>query len=396
MIPTFSRRLMSKFIKHFFLFLYIGLVSGVLSSLFLYTLQAVTMFRSENPILIFGLPVFGFIFGILLKHIPSYINQGVPYIINEIDNEKEKVSILTAPFIFIASICTHLFGGSAGREGVGVLMGASAAHVLPKAHPTFQQMRTYLIYGGVAAGFASIFGTPLAGIVFAFELHWFKEIKKFDLIFTTVFSAVVAYFVNQYLGPEHVRFTVKISWDFFLIISVILISLISAVGGLIFYFGMKGAHHALAHIRRPEWKLFIGGFLICSIIWVINGYEYAGISSDLIQKSFVKQMHTQDFIWKCLLTILTLSVGFKGGEVTPLFCMGATLANSVMSKLSLNNYSLNSALGMVSIFAAVTKTPLASSIMACELFGYEIGPMAFLCCFLSSVLTKGKSIYKFS
>lgn len=387
---------MSKFIKHFYLFLYIGLISGILSSLFLYSLQIVTKFRTENPTLIFGLPIFGFFFGILLNHTPSYINQGVPYIINEIDNEKEKVSVLTAPFIFIASICTHLFGGSAGREGVGVLMGASAAHILPKAHPTFLQMRTYLIYGGVAAGFASIFGTPMAGIIFAFELHRFKEIKKYDLMFTTVFSAVVAYFVTEFLGPDHVRFMVKIPWDTSLIFSVLLISLISAVGGLIFYFGMKGAHYAFARIKRPEWKLFIGGLLVCTIVWAINGYEYAGISTDLIRKSFSQEMHTQDFILKCLLTILTLSVGFKGGEVTPLFCMGATLANSVMSKLSFNNYSLNSALGMVSIFAAVTKTPLASTIMACELFGYEIAPLAIVCCCLSSALTRGKNIYKLS
>ena len=387
---------MSKFLKHFFLFLYVGLAAGLLSSLFLYALQVVTKFRSDNHILIFGLPIFGFIFGILLKKIPSYINQGVPYIINEIDNDKEKVSVLTAPFIFISSLCTHLFGGSAGREGVGVLMGASAAHILPKTHPAFYQMRTFLIYGGVAAGFASIFGTPLAGIVFAFELHRFKEVKKNDLMFTTVFSAVVAFLISEHLGPEHVRNVVEIFWDYSLLFSVILISLISAAGGFIFYYGMKGSHYAFARIRGPEWKLFIGGLLVCTIIWLTNGYEYAGISTDLIRRSFLEEMHIQDFIWKCLLTIITISVGFKGGEVTPLFCMGATLVNSVMSKFSFGTYSLNSALGMVSIFAAVTKTPLASSIMACELFGYEIGPMALLCCFLSSALLKERSIYKLS
>lgn len=136
---------MSKILKPFVLFLYVGLISGILSSLFLYSLKYVTEVRSSHSSLIFGLPFFGLVFGLLLKRIPHYINQGVPYIIKEIDNEKEKVSTLTAPFIFISSILTHLFGGSAGREGVGILMGASAAHILPKTHPAFKKMRIHLI-----------------------------------------------------------------------------------------------------------------------------------------------------------------------------------------------------------------------------------------------------------
>ena len=387
---------MSKIIKYFILFIYVGTISGILSSLFLYALELVTTIRVNHPQLIFGLPFFGFCFGLILKRLPKDINQGVPYIIQEIDNENHKVSVLTAPFIFLSSIATHLFGGSAGREGVGVLMGASAAHLLPKTHKIFEDARMHLIYGGVAAGFASIFGTPIAGILFAFELHGFKDLKRMDLIITTVLSAYIANAVTYYLGPVHAQYLVNIQWSLLSWVSVILIGVLCSLGGLIFYYGMKFAHIFFKKIPHPEWKLFLGGALVASIVWTMHGEAYIGIGTDVIMKSFQGEMLLQDFWMKCLLTVLTLSVGFKGGEVTPLFFMGSTLSNAVLAKFSFTNFAFNSALGMVTIFAAVTKTPFASTLMACELFGYEIAPFALVCCFLSSALTGSKNIYKLS
>lgn len=387
---------MSKFIKYFILFSYVGTISGIPSSLFLYSLEMVTQIRIENPTLIFGLPFFGFFFGLILKRLPTNINQGVPYIVQEIDNEKHKVSVFTAPFIFIASITTHLFGGSAGREGVGVLMGASAAHVLPKTHKLFHDARIHLIYGGVAAGFASIFGTPIAGIIFAFELHRFKDTKKLDLLITTTLSAFIANFVTHALGPAHAQYPMNIQWSLSSWFSVILIGLLCSLGGLVFYYGMKFSHKLFKQVSRPEWKLFLGGAMVTAIVWLFHAHAYVGIGTEMIMQSFHEQMLLQDFWIKCLLTVLTLTVGFKGGEVTPLFFMGSTLSNAVLSKLSFTNFAFNSALGMVSIFAAVTKTPFASTFMACELFGYQIAPFALVCCFFSSALTGDRNIYKLS
>jgi H+/Cl- antiporter ClcA len=388
---------MSKFLKHILIFIYVGTASGVLSSLFLHALGAVTSFRMEHPRLLFGLPLFGFFFGLLLKRIPPSMNHSVPSVLEEIETDKKTISVWTAPFIFIASIGTHLFGGSAGREGVGVLMGASAAHLLPKTHRTFNQMRKYLIYGGVAAGFASIFGTPWAGVFFAFELRDFKERKNVYLLFTTLFSALLADSVTRILGPDHAKYVVGFSWDWSLLVYVALIGIVSAGAGILFYQAMKRASSFFARaLPRVEWRLFTGALILVLIVWFTGGFAYTGIGVDGIARSFSEEMSLRDFAMKCLLTILTLSVGFKGGEVTPLFFMGATLSNTVLAKLSFSNYSLSASLGMVSLFAAVTKTPLTCAIMAGELFGYEIFPLALGSCLLGSWLMKGRSIYRLS
>ncbi len=380
---------MSKILKYIFLLTFVGLVSGALSSLFLYSLQYVTNLRSSYPYLIFGLPVFGFVFGLLAKRLPDDINQGVPYLL-----QNKEVSTLTAPFIFISSIGTHLFGGSAGREGVGVLMGASVAHILPKTHSMFSHLRVHLIYTGIAAGFSSMFGTPLAGLVFVFELHSFKEIKKIDLVLTTLLSALIADRITRYLGPNHHRYITHFNWDFSLVPTVVLIGIISGVGALIFFYGMKYFTRFVSEkIPALEWRLFAGGLMVSLIVFFANAHDFTGIGTHMIEKSFHSPMHLTDFFLKCLLTIITLSVGFKGGEVTPLFFMGATLSNSTMSLLNFKNYALNSSLGMIAIFAAVTRTPFASVIMGCELFGWGIGGLALGVCLISKSFMNNKSIY---
>ncbi len=386
---------MPKILTTLILLAYVGVISGTLSSAFLYSLNYVTSLRVSHPMLIFGLPFYGYIFGLFIKRIPHYINQGVPYIIKEIDNPNEKVSTLTAPFIFISSLGTHLFGGSAGREGVGVLMGASAAHILPKAHPTFKRLRTHLIYAGVAAGFSSMFGTPLAGLVFAFEIHRFKEIRQIDLIISTLLSSFIADRITRYLGPNHHDYTVLLNWDWSLIYQAIIIGIISGVGAVIFFYGMKTFTGLISKtIHSPEWKLFVGGALVSAIIYLTGGYDFSGIGTHMIEHSFIGPMQISDYFLKCLLTVITLSVGFKGGEVTPLFFMGSTLSNSVMSFLNFENYQFNSALGMTAIFGAVTNSPLASTIVACELFGWEIGIFAMISSFVAKFLMNGNSIYR--
>ena len=386
---------MSKILRYTSLILFIGILSGLFSSSFLFLLAKVTAVRTETPMLIFGLPFFGFILGILIKRIPPFINRGVPSVLKEIDNDSEKISPFTAPYIFITSLGTHLFGGSAGREGVGILMGASGAHFLPKINPSYKSMRVHMIYAGVAAGFSSMFGTPLAALIFAFEIHSFKEIKKIDLLVTTLLSALVADRVTRYLGPNHHRYDIFFNLNLDSLFSACVVGIVSGVGALVFYFGMKHSSKLLSRfISALEWKLFFSGALVASLIFLLKAQDFAGIGTHMIERSFIQQMHLSDFFLKCLLTVITLAAGFKGGEVTPLFLMGATLSNSALSLLNFRNYSLSSALGMTAIFGAVTSTPIASTIMACELFGWKIGVLALLSCFLAKILTLNKSIYK--
>lgn len=372
---------MSKIVKLFSIALLIGVLAGTLSSAFLYALKFVTELRLSHPALIFGLPVFGLVFFLIIKKVPKHINQGVPYILEELDHPAAIISPWMAPFIFFASVGTHLFGGSAGREGVGVIMGASMAHVIPNVG------RSYLVFGGMAAGFASIFGTPLAAVVFAFELHHFRHRRDPHLILITLISAFMANFVTHLLGPEHARYVVSLNWQGDLVFYVLIGILASGLGGQIFYWGLK-------FYPKLKLNLVTGGLLVTLVIYFFHAQAYSGIGTQLLAESFVAPKTVYDFLMKCLLTIMTIAVGFKGGEVTPLFIMGATLSNSLCSLVGLTTYSLSSALGMVGLFGAVSATPVASAIMGAELFGYETFPLCLAVCLVGRMLLFNRSVYR--
>lgn len=381
--------------KLIILFIAIGLIAGFCSTTFLLSLDWVTNIRSNYHDLIWGLPIFGFIFGIVLKKLPHHIHQGVPYLIQELDNPKTKVSAWMTPFIFLSSVGTHLFGGSAGREGVGVIMGASSAHLFSKFFPSYQEIKPYLFYSGIAAGFSSIFGTPIAGIVFAFEIHHFKDIKNYFLILAAIVSSFTALIIPHLFHVSHSNYIVDFNFTSELVFYILIASITSGIGAHLFYWGLKGYTKLISKIiPSVEYKLFFGGFLISILVYITQGFDYIGIGTDMITKSFSQQMNVYDFLMKCLLTIMTLAIGFKGGEVTPLFFMGATFSNSVSSLLSFQNFSLSSALGMISLFGAVAGVPLASSFMAIELFGWKVGLCAFTCCYLARLIMGKKSVYR--
>lgn len=386
---------MSKVIQILTVSLFVGTISGALSSFFLHSLNEVTILRQAYPYLIWGLPLFGFIFALLIKKIPHHINQGVPYILEELENDKARVSPWMVPFIFISSLGTHLFGGSAGREGVGVIMGASAAHLMPKIRHGHKEMRPFLIYSGIAAGFSSIFGTPLAAILFSFELHAFKDIRRMDLMVCTIIASFVSLLIPHLLGPAHQAFEVSFQFEGDIIYYVLIAAITSGIGGQIFYWGLKGYSKLISNLfPRIELKLFMGGLFVSFLVFFTDSYQYVGIGTDVILRSFSEQMSYHDFAMKCLLTIMTISIGFKGGEVTPLFFMGATFSNSIAALFNFKNFGLSSSLGMVGIFGAVTGTPLASAVMGGELFGWKIGLLCLASCYLGRALMGRLSVYR--
>lgn len=373
----------------------IGLMAGMCSSAFLYALEHTTNIRMNYSWLIWGLPLFGFFFGYILKKTPSDSHHGVPYIQKELDNPKATFSPWTTPFVFIAALGTHLFGGSAGREGVGVIMGVGTAHMLPKFNLSYEKLRPYLIYCGIAAGFSSIFGTPLAAVVFSFELYRFKDLKKSSLLIASIISSFTAFYISHFLGPAHPTFSVPFSFNFETAKYVVIAAFTSGIGGLIFY-GLFKLYSAFISklIPRADWKLAIGGLIVALTVYTTHGYDYVGIGTDMIHESFQVPMVPYDFIMKCILTVMTLGVGFKGGEVTPLFFMGATFSNSVATLLKLKNFALSSSLGMVALFGAVTGTPIASMVMGAELFGWKIGILCAITCFFARWIMGRKTIYR--
>lgn len=382
-------------IKILFASVITGILASLWSSAFLYSLEWVTELRQLYPVMIWGLPVFGFLFALIVKKIPHHINQGVPYILEELENPTAHVSPWMAPFIFLSSLGTHLFGGSAGREGVGVVMGASLSHLIPDIRPAYKELRPFLIYSGIAAGFSSIFGTPLTAIIFSFELHQFKDRRKYLLVVAVTISSFSALVISHFLGPTHHHLHAQFPLDTRIIFYLLIAILTSAFGGQFFYWGLKAYTKLISKlVPHLEWKMFFGGLAVSILVYLSNSFDYIGIGTDVIEKSFSSPMGIYDFTMKCLLTVMTLAVGFKGGEVTPLFFMGATLSNGVASYFQLTNYSLSSSLGMVALFGAVTATPFASAMMGAELFGWKIGLLSLVCCFFARKLMGNKTVYR--
>lgn len=385
---------MSKIPKLLFLSLFIGLVSGILSTLFLALLNDVTTLRNSYPQLIWGLPFFGLLLSIVIKRIPQQINQGVPYILGELERPKTDISPWMTPFIFLSSLGTHLFGGSAGREGVGVIMGASAAHLLSRLGHSFKDLKKFFIYGGMAAGFSSIFGTPVTAIVFSFELRKFENIKKKDLLLTTIMASFTAFLVSSVLGASHQHFVVHLNLSE--VLPYIFISgIISGIAAHIFYWGNKGYTQLISAIfPNLSVKLVAGGLAISVFVFLTKSYDYIGLGTEILAKSFVQEMSSYDFMMKALLTIMTISIGFKGGEVTPLFFMGATFSNWSCALFNLRNFSLSSSFGMVALFGAVTGAPLASAVMGMELFGWKVGLFCLISCYMAKFIMGKRSVYR--
>lgn len=372
----------------------IGLIAGISSAIFLLSLDWITSFRTQHPNIIFCLPLAGIFISWCYQKLEKNASGGMPLIINELKKPQKRISALTAPFIFFSTLLTHLFGGSAGREGTALQM---ATALIPKqAFYFFEDKRTPILMG-ISAGFGAVFGTPLAGIFFSLEI---VKLNNKLRIKTLPFITISAYFADWICQNipfvKHSAYKIieipelNISFTAKLLIAGLSIGFI-AFGYL--WIAKKITFLLNKISPNPIFKPFFAGLIIVIFVLLTQNYDYTGLGIEKIMASFDHQLPFYDFIAKAFFTILTLTSGFKGGEVTPLFYIGATLGNFLSTILSLST-SFLAGLGFVGIFAGVTKTPFASTFLAIELFGLEFGLYATIVCFISNFLSGKKNIYE--
>lgn len=368
---------MPKNLKTLFSLCCIGIITGGASGLFLYILEKVTNLRNVYIQFIFLLPIFGVLLKKMMRNLPESLSDGIVDIL-----EKRKTSPWLAPFIFTSSLGTHLFGGSAGREGVGVLMGTSISQMFRKN----DSLKESLITIGVASGFSAIFGTPLAAVFFALELEKFSNISLKRVYFLVV-TSLVAFFTSTLISKHTIYPVVNFNWGIDVVLYVVSSSLSVAVAGILFFETMK-------NLVRLNLSVFWISILIVLMIFIFNLQKITGIGLELLQESLVEEQGFQVFFFKFLLTTLTLSVGFKGGEVTPLFIMGSILSTFFAGHLGLTNIGLSGSLGMLGLFGALANAPIAAGIMGLEIFGWEIGLLVFVVSFTGKMALRDRSIYK--
>lgn len=387
--------MLKRYLKWTFYSLLIGILAGVSSTLFLKTLKWATDYREVNEWIILGLPLIGLLIGLSYHYFGKEIEKGNNLILDEIHEPNKIISFKMAPFIFIGTILTHLFGGSAGREGTAVQMGASLADQLSKFFKITKEERKILLVCGVGAGFGSAIGAPLAGVIFGMEVIRVGRLK-ISYFFESIIASYSAYLVATLLKAPHTFYPKLVidEWSVSLFFWVIVSSLFFGVIAHIF---MRFTHLIEAinkkFISYPPLRPLIFGIIIVSLYYLEGSFQFDGLGLDTIVRSMSEEVGFNLPILKTFFTALTIGSGFKGGEFIPLVFIGATLG-SALSMIIPVSFNILASLGFASVFGAAAKTPLACAVMAIEIFGFDIAPLAILSCFVSFYASGKRSIYK--
>ena len=373
--------------------LLMGVLGGLLGAGFHHALHFVTHLRGEHNWLIFLLPVGGLLSVGIYTLFRQRSNRGTNQIIDAV-LDGEEVSPLVAPTIFLATATTHLFGGSAGREGAALQLGGATASLLSKVFKLKETDRKILIMSGMSAVFAGLFGTPLTAALFCMEFESVGTIFSPALLPCYV-SAFTAAKISGLLGvhPEGLLLetatavTLGNVWKF--LILAILVSLV----GILMCWAFHKAEHLAAHTFRNPWiRIVIGGVAVMALTLLVGDHRYNGAGMDMALGAVEGNAQWFDFLLKMLFTAITLAAGFKGGEIVPTFCIGATFGCIIGALLGLDA-GLCGALGLVGLFCCATNSPFASIVLSIEMFGGANLHLFALVCVVCFVLSGHSGLY---
>jgi len=384
---------LTKLMRLLLLALGLGLLMGVVSSGFLTSLNWVTQVHAQQPLLLWGLPFLGILTAYVYARYGKNAHKGNNLIIDSIHQETQvpfRMAILT----FIFTISTHLFGGSAGREGTGVQIGGTLAHTLSDQFKLDRNDQRLLIMAGVSAGFASVFGTPLAGAIFGMEVAFIGKFSK-EALLPCFISAYVSAWVTHLLGITHTIYTIVSipPWSLSLFVVTILASILFGLTGRSFAILIHAFKRVFTNIKLdPLLKAFLGGSLVVILMITLQATRFSGLSTWLIQAGFDGEVGLLDPLYKFGFTILTLGSGFQGGEVTPLFGIGASLGG-LIGQLTKLEPSLLAAMGLIAVFGCAANAPLTTVFLGIELFGIQAWPFYLMAAVISYLVSGHHGIY---
>lgn len=398
---TIRTTILTQLIKWTTILFVSGCLIGSASAGFLWTLDLVTDLSLHQSWLLYCLPLFGIIITVIYTKSRPELGNGNAFIILSFLKEedghptnKETIPFLLTPHVLFGTLLTHLGGGAAGREGTAVQMGASISSQMNRWFNLNRQEQRLLTCIGISAGFAGVFGTPLAAGLFALEFFSFKKTKWFFLV-ACLGSAFVADSVCLQWGIQHAQYQIAPfqNYSFTTIKWIVIAGILFGIAAMLFIQSSALFTKLFAKIKLQIIRPIIGGVIFIAIILLAGQEKMMGLGLPVIEDAFIHQQGRFDFLIKILLTSFILSAGFKGGEVTPLFFIGAVLGSSLISFIPLP-ISLLAGLGLVALFAGATHCVLTSIILGIEIFGIEYAFYIFLSCGIAYLISGKRNIYE--
>lgn len=373
----------------------VGVAAGIASAVFLLLLDRATDFRERHEVIVYALPFAGLVLGLVYERWGGPIKGGNDLVIDTIHDARPQLPLRMAPMVLVGTVLTHLFGGSAGREGTAVQMGASLADALAHRVGAREHLRRVAVAAGIAGGFGSVFGTPIAGAIFGLEVFAIGRIELRALV-PALLASVVGDWVTRRLGVVHTAYP-QVPY---VPLGVLVVAKLVLVGGAMALATVAFVEltHRLkailaARIPRLPLRMFSGGCAVVALWWLVGTSDYLGLGVPAIVRAFHDpNLASYAFALKIVFTAITLASGFLGGEVTPLFFVGATLG-SVLARLLGLPLELGAAVGLGAVFGAAANTPIALSIMVVELCGTSVAPHVLLVTFIAFVLAGHRGIY---
>jgi H+/Cl- antiporter ClcA len=373
----------------------VGVLAGTASAILLAALEWATAWREAHLWMIWLLPLGGLLSGLMYHYWGRSVEAGNNLLLEEIHNPQAAIPLRMAPLVLIGTTIAHLFGGSVGREGTAVQMSGALADLVAQLLRLGAKERRLVLMAGISAGVAAVFGTPLAGMVFGLEVLAVGKLR-YDGLLPCAIGAIVGDRVTLAWGlhrtvyhiPNVPQMTIQgllaaiVAGGLFGLTARVFSSLTHQIGG---YFKAK--------ISYPPLRPVVGGCLVSIAVAAVGTTKYIGLGIPTIVSAFQTQLPPWDFAAKIGFTALTLGAGFKGGEVTPLFYIGATLGNALAPFAPLPA-PLLAGMGFVAVFAGAANTPVAATLMAIELFGASIGSYAAIACIVSYLCSGHTGIYR--
>jgi H+/Cl- antiporter ClcA len=373
----------------------VGIIVGAIDALFGRVLLFITDFRTEHyKMLLPFLPIAGLLITYMYNRCSKESLKGMSLVLETTQEKREGIPKALIPLVMIGTWITHLFGGSAGREGVAVQIGATLSHNISKKLNLPNNGKVMAIVG-MSAGFGGLFQTPLAALFFAIEVIT-VGVLEYEALLPAFVGAYVASTTSHLLGLEKffVNINDTISIDEKAVVKIIILGIAFGLAGKAFSFSLSKLKAFMGNkFKNPYVRIGVVSIPLAVLLFIILGGRYCGLGTNIINNCFNDgAVYSYDFILKIVFTVITLSIGFQGGEVTPLFAIGASLGYVLGGVMGLNPV-VTASLGYAAVFGSATNTLIAPMLIGLEVFGTQNMTMFVVVCIIAYVLNGNKSIY---